>query len=1127
MKRFTPGSYVARWAPFFIGVVILLGPSDGFAQSQANRPGRGLQAEPFQFEYMGPANGGRIASVSGVAGDPKTWYMGSASGGVWKSSDSGRTFVPVFDSMPVQAIGALATAPSEPGTVWAGTGEAWAVRDADVMGDGIYKSTDAGKTWKNMGLRETGRIGRIIVNPTDANVVFVCALGRVTGPQQERGVYRTLDGGKTWTRVLFVDDGTGCSGITMDAHDHNVLFAGMWQVVMHAWAMFGGGPSSGIYTTRDNGNTWTKVTDPGLPKSPLGKIDVAIAPTNSNRVYALIQTSNQGSVWRSDDAGRTWKVINWERPLIGRAGYYIDIKVSTGDADEVLIANSSFWQSKDGGKSFRSVPWGGDTHDIWIDPTNPDNFSLTDDLGAHITFNHGKSFTTVALPNGQMYHVAVDNQVPYWIYSNRQDDSNPMRGASDSPLRAAPFRRGEAPPDAVATDRTRRDSAAAGAVRGDTTSERGARRDTTAAQPTRAAFARGGNQGPPASFGNVFNRTPWETGLGGCESGFTIPDVADPNIVWASCYGDQVTRWDAKTKLAHSVSPWIHTLDWPPNDAKYRCHWTPPLAVDPFDHNTVYYGCQVVFKTSDKGQNWSVISPDLSTRDPSRIVSSGGIVGDNLGQFYGEVVFAIAPSEISKGLICAGTNDGKLWFTRDGGGAWTDVTKNMTGLPTWGTIRKIEPSHFDPATAYVAIDFHIMDNRKPYIYKTTDYGKTWSNITGDLPADGPRDYVMAVAENPNRKGMLFAGTGHAFYYSRDDGSHWTQFQAGLPAAPVSWVVVPKRWNDVVVSTYGRGLYILRDVTALADGATATPASEPRLFAPHLAFRQSRTGRADFTFELPRAENNVQVTVLDESGSEVRAYTMRAHAGINRVPWDLRYEPAEQVALRTVAPDNPHIFDEPRFDGQPTRPILHWGIEAPVRTGPIAAPGRYTVRLSVDGKTFNEPFVVIRDPAMPSSDADLVASTKAQVRVRKDMNDAVSMINAIEIMRKSIEDEKAANAGKSDIVSALDRLDTQMPGVEHQLLSRSDLQSDDKYFVEPSKVYTGLLWLSGEIGSGAGDVAGGAGYRPTTQAMETLGRLEVGLAAAQKGYAILLHNTVPAFNSAMKGRLGGISPQQKH
>ncbi|HEY5087501.1 MAG TPA: hypothetical protein VII66_09110, partial [Gemmatimonadaceae bacterium] len=456
-------------------------PTTGMAQQRSDTAKRGAQAEPFAFQFMGPAPGGRIAAVTGVAGDPRTWYLGSASGGVWKSSDSGHTFVPVFDSMHVQAIGALATAPSEPNTVWAGTGEAWAIRDADVMGDGIYKSTDAGKTWTNMGLRETGRIGRIIVNPTNPNVVFVCALGRATGPQQERGVYRTIDGGKTWTRVLFVDDGTGCSGITMDAHDPNILFAGMWQVVMHTWVMLGGGPSSGLYVTRDGGTTWSRITDPGLPKSPLGKIDVAVAPTNSNRVYALIQTADQGSVWRSDDGGHTWKVSNWERTLIGRAGYYIDIKVSSGNADEVLIANSSFWRSTDGTKSFKDVPWGGDTHDIWIDPKNPDSFALTDDGGAHITLNHGKSFTSVTLPNGQMYHVAVDRQIPYWIYSNRQDNSYPMRGASDSPVRIGPRMRGpragdDASADSSRADSTRRDSAAAlgRATRRDTAAVRAA-----------------------------------------------------------------------------------------------------------------------------------------------------------------------------------------------------------------------------------------------------------------------------------------------------------------------------------------------------------------------------------------------------------------------------------------------------------------------------------------------------------------------------------------------------------------------------------------------------------------------------------------------------------------------------
>ncbi len=1084
---------------------------------------RGAQSEPFQFQFMGPANGGRIAAVTGVPGDPKTWYMGSASGGVWKSSDSGQTFVPVFDSMKVQAIGALATSAAAPGTVWAGTGEAWAVRDADVMGDGIYKSTDAGRTWTNMGLRETGRIGRIIVNPSNPDIVFVCALGRATGPQADRGVFRTTDGGRTWSRVLFVDDGTGCSGLTMDTHDPNVLFAGMWQVVMHTWAMFGGGPSSGVYVTRDGGATWSRLTDSGLPHSPLGKIDVAIAPNNSSRVYALIQTADQGSLWRSDDGGRLWKAVNWARTLIGRAGYYVNIKVSPANADDILVANSSFWHSTDGGKSFRDVPWGGDTHDIWFDPTNANTFALTDDGGAHITFNNAKTFTSVTLPNGQMYHVAVDQRVPYWIYSNRQDNSYPMRGASDAPLRTEGRTRGRRVADSTHTDSVHADTVRNAGARGVTSTPVPAAPDSA---PARVAASAGDDTATDPGFTNTFARTPWEDGLGGCESGFTIPDVANPRYVWATCYGDQVTRWDAHTKLARSVSPWIHTLDAPPDALKYRCHWTPPLAIDPFDSKTVYYGCQVIFRTSDAGQNWSVISPDLSTRDTSRVVSSGGIVGDNLGQFYGEVVFAIAPSEIRRGLIWAGTNDGQLWYTRDAGGHWTNVTANIHGLPAWGTIRKIEPSHFDPATAYVAVDLHMMDDRRPYVFRTSDYGRTWTQISSNLPDDHPLSYVMAVAENPNRNGMLFAGTGNGFYYSMNDGSSWTRFNSGLPATPVTWIVVAKQWHDVVVSTYGRGLYILRDITALEQGANPAAASAVRLFVPHLAFRQARSGHADFTFAIPAgtaSSDSVTVTVLDSSGRVVREMHMRSRPGLNRVPWDIRYAPAPQVALRTEAPDNPHIFSEPRFGAKGTRPLLHWGIEQPLRTGPIAAPGRYSVRLTAVGRSWTEPFTIIRDTATTAVNADLVASTRAQLRIRDALKDAAEMINHMEVMRKRISDERRANAGKPSVLTALDGLDARILSVEHLFLSRADLESDDKYFVAQPSLYMQLVWLGGEVGSGAGDVAGGAEFRPTTQAMATLARLESELASARRSYATLIGNDVQPSNRVMQGHVSPVVP----
>ena len=453
---------------------------------------------------MGPAVGNRISAAAGIAGDPTTYYVGAASGGVWKSTNSGQNWAPVFDNQTSQAIGALAVAPTDPKTVWAGTGEAWAIRDSDMMGDGIYKSTDAGATWKNMGLAQSGRIGRIIVHPTDANTVYACVAGRLTGPQEERGVFRTKDGGATWQRILFVNANTGCSGLSLDPRNPDFLVAGTWEVVMHTYAMFSGGPGSGVYTSHDGGNTWAKVEGHGMPKSPVGKIDVAIAPSNAKRVYALIQTADQGSVWRSDDGGENWAVVNWQRALIGRAGYYIRLGVNPSNPDEVFVADSSFWGSTDGGKSFRELNWGGDTHDIWIDPKNPNRILVTHDGGMYMTTDHGQTAGRVTLPIGQMYHVAVDNDVPYKIYGNMQDDGT-MRGPSN----------------------------------------------VTEAGPNVPGQGGGGRGG----FGGRGGGGQWEHNLGGCESGFTLPDVTDTNTVWASCYGNEVTRYDAKTKMARSVSP--------------------------------------------------------------------------------------------------------------------------------------------------------------------------------------------------------------------------------------------------------------------------------------------------------------------------------------------------------------------------------------------------------------------------------------------------------------------------------------------------------------------------------------------------------------------------------------------
>ncbi len=1034
----------------------------------------------FRFRFVGPQVGNRIAAIAGVAGDPSVYYAGAASGGVWKSSDGGNRWAPVFDKQSTAAIGALAVAPSDPSTVWAGTGEAWVIRDSDVMGNGIYKSTDAGKTWTNMGLPESGRIGRIVIHPTNPDIVFACVLGRVTGPQPERGVFRTTDGGAHWQRVLFADDNVGCSGLSMDPHNPRSLVAGLWQVEMHTWGEYSGGAGSGVYLSHDGGTTWKRIEAHGLPHSPVGKIDVAVAPTNSNRIYALIQTKDQGSVWRSDDAGDHWQAVNYQRALIGRAGYYIRLAVSPASDSEVYVANSSFHQSLDAGQNFQEVPWGGDTHDIWIDPSNANRFVITDDLGLIITTVHGRGFHRVTLPIGQMYHVAVDNQVPYYFYSNMQDNGN-MRGPS------------------VQT-------------------------------------------GPEAAS--------WDRRMGGCESGFTIPDTEDPNVVWATCYGNKVTRWDARLREAHSVSPWMHTLDSPPNDLKYRCHWTAPIAIDPFDHETVYYGCQVIFKTSNAGNSWSVISPDLSTRDPAHIAPSGGLVGDNLGQFYGEVVFAIAPSKIQKGLIWAGTNDGQVWYTRDGAANWVNVTKGITGLPAQGTVTSIAPSSFDPATAYISVDLHLVDNRDPFIYKTTDYGKSWKRINSNLPHHA-LSYVRIITEDPNSAGLLFAGTGNGLYYSLDDGAHWIPLQTGLPPAPVTWAVVQPTFHDLVISTYGRGLYILDDITPLEQLAKGRTEAPVVLFQPRPAYRFVRAPQAIINFSLKAAPKKpVKLEILDAKGSVVRSLEPQGEPGINRVRWDLRYESPRVIALRTAAPDNPHVWQEPRFRDADARPITHWGSK-PAEVGPIVAPGDYSVRLTIDDQSITQPLTVVRDPRVTASAADIDLSVATLLRIRDHISHVADSVNQIEWLRKQLEvieamlsstkpkakphpaasdddddgDEETAPAPpraltdvqmaqKATLLKSAQDLDQQLHSVESKLVSNALRNSDDKYFVEPYGAYLNLIWLNAEVGTGGGDVAGGADFAPTQTQLGLLREFEATVATADAELQRILSTDLPAFNHTL-------------
>ncbi|MBM4195417.1 MAG: hypothetical protein FJ202_13720, partial [Gemmatimonadetes bacterium] len=626
----------------------------------------------------------------------------------------------------------------------------------------------------------------------------------------------------------------------------------------------------------------------------------------------------------------------------------------------------------------------------------------------------------------------------------------------------------------------------------------------------------GSGNAPYASVGQ------WQHGIGGCESGFTIADPRDADIIWATCYGNKVTRFDNKTGQAQSVGPYRITLDSPPDDIKYRCHWTPPLAFDPFDPNTVYYGCQVVFKTTDNGHSWRVISKDLSTGDPSRIVNSGGIVGDNLGQFYGAVVFAIAPSTAQRGLVWVGTNDGKVWITRDGGTTWTDVTKNI-GMKPWAVVRQIAPSPHDPATMYFTADYHLMDDRDPYIYKTSDYGRTWKRINGDMPKSHPLAYAMSIAESPNKKGLLFAGTGNAFYYSMNDGANWTHFKTGLPAAPVNWIEAPKEWNDVVVSTYGRGIYVMRDIAPLTEKDAAAAATDFHLYAPRAGFREARSGRADVQFELKSVPSDlITLEILDSAGTAIRTMKGRGRPGLNKVAWNLRYDPPPQVAMRHTPPEQPFIWEDPRFAGRDTRPVLHWGINGPQATGPIAAPGRYRARLTVAGKSQTKPFVVLMDKDLKVPAADLVASTRAQVRLSNVLKSTVDMVNRIEVMRRQAEDIAKHDTTSAASKAALKDLDSKMMAVELLMLSKADMMSDDKYFSESYKIYLQSIWAMGYVGTGAGDVAGGADTKPTASALEHITQIEADLKNAKLKFDDLMARVIPDFNKQWAGKIRAIA-----
>lgn len=988
----------------------------------------------LHYRYIGP-KGNRVVAVAGVPGNPNVIYAGAATGGIWKTTDGGVHWKPIFDKQDAQSIGALAVTPSDPNIVWAGTGEAF-IRGNVSIGNGIYMSNDGGQTWHHMGLDKTGRIAKIIINPSNPDIVYAAALGTCYGPQQNRGVYRTEDGGKTWHRVLFVDENTGAVDIAMDPANPTILMAAMWQVLIRPWDLDSGGPGSGIYMSRDGGTTWKHLTGHGLPKPPLGRIGLAFAPSEPNRVYALIETAdNAGVLWRSEDEGENWKLISRNHLLNLRPHYFSRLAVMPDNPNEIWFATIMNLQvSHDGGQTVKEVPavWP-DNHDIWIDPSNPNRIIVSNDRYVNISNDRGRSWMRAGLPVAQIYHVSTDNRVPYFVYGNRQD--GPAWRCPSNSL------------------------------------------DGKLILPADCTWA------------------------GGAESGWTFPDPANPNFVWTSGMGGFLQHLNVHTGVARDVNPWPESMmSWPPASQKYRFQWTYPIALSSHHPHRIYVGSQYLMESNDDGQTWSVISPDLTLNDKTKQQASGGLSPDNTGVEVYDVLFAIAESPVQDGLIWVGTNDGLVQVTRNGGRTWTNVTKNIPNLPPYGTVTSIQPSHFSAGTAFITIDRHQMNDRNPYVYMTTDYGATWKSIDSNLPR-GTFGAVQCILEDPVRKGMLYVGTENAIFVSVDDGDRWMPLQQNLPHTRVSWLTIQRHFDDLVLSTYGRGIWILDDISPLQQLTASVRSSNAYLFLVRSAYRflarpplpfymgeatdpPTLAGHnppygADINYYLgsvPKGE--VQIEIADAGGHVIRTLKGTKKKGINRVWWNLKYESSKLPRLRTKPLNAPWFSLGPKG----WRKFPQGG-----KLAPVVAPGKYTVKLKVGTTELSRPLVVLKDPHSVGTQQDILAQTKMELGLRDAANTMTATVNQAETARRQILDLEPvlkSNSRWKPLESEAKALNTKLLSVESAFFNPHITGGADSFYYPP-RLYSKVFMLATTVSSSDDFGPNQIGYDSAPTAAEKL------------------------------------------
>jgi len=994
----------------------------------------------LKWRNIGPANmGGRVSAIEGVAGDPNTYYVGGADGGIFKTINNGVTFDEIFNDQDAYSIGAITVAPSDANVIWVGTGEG-DPRNSVGYGRGVYRSIDGGITWVKAGLEKTERIKRIVVDPRDPDVVSVCALGREWGPNPERGVFITHDGGKKWEKVLYIDEDTGCSDITMENSNPRIMYAGMWTFRRKPWRFDGGSKKTALYRTMNGGKNWNIIHN-GLPDGPMTRIGVQVAQSEPNIVYLVTEIKDGGTLFRSDDRGENWKKVHDDARINFRPFYYSDIRVDPTNPDHLYSLSGGLYKSTDGGQKFERIAGGvhGDHQSFWIDPVNSRRLLSGSDGGYQVSYDAGANWDVVNnVTLSQFYQIFVDDETPYNVLGGLQDNGT-WRGPS-------------------------RTTNSAGILKDD-----------------------------------------WNAITGG-DGYYAVPVPGKSNIIYSNLQGGVIFQKDMNTGNTRTIHPYPKITGSAGDaikDHKYRFNWDSPILISPHDPKTVYFGGNVLFKTTDEGYSWEVISPDLTTNDKSKQLTSGGeIYQDNTAAEFHCSILTIAESHVQEGVIWVGTDDGNVHITTDGGKKWTDITKRISGMPKNSWVGKIDASHFDAGTAYIAIDHHRSDDFKPYVFKVTNFGKRSENLSRGLPQN---DYVKVVREDSQNSKLLYAGMEHGIYASWDGGKKWSAIMNNLPPVSVRDIKIQTIENDLVIGTHGRGAWILDDITPLQEMAN-TKSSGLHIFQPRTTYRwqMSRMDASQGQREY-RAENppygaiisfhlatgkidTVKIKIADSEGNHVSEFKVdEPKPGFNRTAWNLRYDGA--VSLAT--------------------PIT--GGWRGGNVGPTVAPGKYTVTLSTKGQSASASLEVRKDPRIEVSNEDFRKQLEAGIELR----DMLSKVNTVLNGTESVMTQMSELKKKVKDFSSSDFDLTEAEGkIKNVLQMVKEFRNDELKRPINGLGYRQRPRLREELRSLAWAVDG-TSARPTNPQMLRMKELDEETEAVVRRYNSIVENEVAEINQILR------------